>query len=453
MKFKYTLELLQNIIERDNAVLISSHIKVEKRSVILFRCKCGEEYHKTAQSLIRESGAFCKKCTLLNTIEKTKNTIISNTGKIPICTLDSLNKIIKRDNAELLDEYKLITQNTIIHFKCNCGNKSEKNCLQLIDVSGAFCKDCTRITWTKKTKKTNIERYGVECTVHFPEIKEQIIKSNLEKYGVKNVFESTEIKKKSKETIIKKYGVEHQMKSKDIKNKIKETNIKKYGVDNPAKSDEVKNKMKKTVIDRYGVEHYSQTDKYKEQIKETNLNRYNVEHYSQTDEFKNKTKETFIRNYGVSNPNKNKEVRDKIKQTCLKKYGVEYPSQSPEIMEKTQKNAKKYKEYSFPSGTIIKVQGYESFALNELIKIYQEDDILTDRKDIPRIQYYINNKKRYYFPDIYIKSINKIIEVKSTWTYKSKIDNIQEKAKATKEAGYDYEIWIYDSKGNKLKIE
>lgn len=102
-----------------------------------------------------------------------------------------------------------------------------------------------------------------------------------------------------------------------------------------------------------------------------------------------------------------------------------------------------------PSGEIRKVQGYEPFALDELVKIYEETDIITDRKDIPRICYKIEDKQKYYFPDIYIKSQNKIIEVKSDWTYKCKEDNIQEKSNATKTEGYNYEMWIYDGKGNK----
>jgi TRAP-type mannitol/chloroaromatic compound transport system permease small subunit len=42
-----------------------------------------------------------------------------------------------------------------------------------------------------------------------------------------------------------------------------------------------------------------------------------------------------------------------------------------------------------------------------------EDYIITDRKDIPKIGYKIVEKQKYYFPDIYIPSENKIIEVKS----------------------------------------
>jgi len=64
----------------------------------------------------------------------------------------------------------------------------------------------------------------------------------------------------------------------------------------------------------------------------------------------------------------------------------------------------------------------------------------------------VNEINKYYFPDIYIPSENKIIEVKSSWTYKCKLDNIQEKMNATKEK-YDYDIWIFDSNGIQIKIE
>ena len=187
-------------------------------------------------------------------------------------------------------------------------------------------------------------------------------------------------------------------------------------------------------------------------MKETCLERYGVEHASQTQSFKDKIKQTFINNFGVDNPNKLPEIRDKIKKTCLERYGVEHAAQCPEVMEKTQKNAKKYKPYTMPSGEIRQIQGYENYALDELVKTYTEEDIITDRKNIPRISYTANEKTRYYFPDIYIPSINKIIEVKSTWTYKCKLDYINEKAEATRQAGYEYETWIYNKDGKTKQI-
>ena len=45
----------------------------------------------------------------------------------------------------------------------------------------------------------------------------------------------------------------------------------------------------------------------------------------------------------------------------------------------------------------------------------------------------------------------KCIEVKSTWTFKKKKDNIFLKQLAAKNLGYNYEIWVYDSKGNKIE--
>jgi hypothetical protein len=450
MKFKYTEEILQDILERDHAVLISHDDKLSKRAIIHFICQCGKEEQKIAHELVRRAGAFCRECSVKKGIDKTKRTLKERYDKVPICTVESLHTTIQRDNAILLNEYTSVTINTIIHFRCNCNNESEKNCLQLISISGAFCEKCTRITWTRKIKETNIERYGVECTAQAPVVKEKIIQSNLENYGVECVLESKEIREKIKCTLIERYGVEHYTKTEECKDKMKKTNIERYGVDNPATLDEIKEKMKETILQRYGVDNYSKTDDWKEKTKETNMQRYGVDHYSKTEAYKEKIVKTNMQRYGVSNSNKTKETRDKIKATCLTRYGVEHPAQCQEIAEKTQKNAKKYKEYTMPSGTIRKVQGYEPFALDELVKKYQEDDIITDRKYIPRITYMINDKKKYYFPDIFIRSINTIIEVKSTWTYQSKLDNIREKESATKMAGYEYEIWVFDGKGNKI---
>ena len=60
-------------------------------------------------------------------------------------------------------------------------------------------------------------------------------------------------------------------------------------------------------------------------------------------------------------------VKNKTKETCLKNYGCEHHFQNAEIMEKNVKTSFRRKEYVFPSGKIEKVQGYEPFALDELI--------------------------------------------------------------------------------------
>ena len=129
--------------------------------------------------------------------------------------------------------------------------------------------------------------------------------------------------------------------------------------------------------------------------------------------------------------------------------------QRPEIMEKQIKNSYYLKEYTLPSGKTIKIQGYEHFALDELIKkenIYEEE-IITGCKNVPTIWYNdSNNKKRRHFVDIFMPNKNKCIEVKSTWTFTTQKEVVFLKQNAAKELGYLYEIWVYDNKGNKVEF-
>ena len=143
-------------------------------------------------------------------------------------------------------------------------------------------------------------------------------------------------------------------------------------------------------------------------------------------------------------------MREKSKKTCLEKYGVEYSSQAPTISEKQSKNAYKSYDYIFPSGRIERIQGYENYMLNDLLQKegILEDDIVVNRAEVPSVWYEdTNEKKRRYFVDCFIKSQNRCIEAKSTWTAAKKKDCIYLKQQALKEAGYSCEIWIYNGKG------
>ena len=107
------------------------------------------------------------------------------------------------------------------------------------------------------------------------------------------------------------------------------------------------------------------------------------------------------------------------------------------------------KSYTLPSGDIIYYQGYENFALDNLLnnENLEEEDIITNRKDVPEIWYNDkNNKRRRHYVDFYIPTQNRCIEVKSTWTNQEK-NNVIEKQAAAKEAGYIYNVWIYDRTG------
>jgi hypothetical protein len=141
-----------------------------------------------------------------------------------------------------------------------------------------------------------------------------------------------------------------------------------------------------------------------------------------------------------------------MKDSCIVKYGVEYPMQVPEIAEKNSKNSFMKKDYILPSGKIIQIQGYEHFALDEIVTIFQEDDIINGMSNVPKIWYNDEKgKKHRHYVDFFIPSKQLCIEVKSTWTAEKKKDNIFLKQNAGKLLGYHYEIWVYDSKGNKVE--
>lgn len=338
--------------------------------------------------------------------------------------IELLNNKIKEDNATLIGDYSdKLTRNNDISYICSCGKECNKTFYTAINESGGFkCPDCVHLKRYGKPKKQKIK-------LTKEEIQNKIKATNLERYGTNYGFQNESIKQKIKETCLQKYGVEYSLQSKEVKDKSKETNLKKYGVECSLQNKEVQNRCKDTTLKKYGVEFASQSELIKEKIKATNLQKYGVEH-----------------------PMYINEIKEKMKRTSLERYGVEYPTQLVEIQEKAIHTANTYKNYTTPSGKVIKVQGFEPYALNELYKLYSEDDIVTDRNLIPKIEYIDNSVKRIYFPDIYVRSINKIIEVKSNWTYKTNEKKCILKGKACIDKAYLFEIWIYDKTGKNKTI-
>lgn len=181
----------------------------------------------------------------------------------------------------------------------------------------------------------------------------------------------------------------------------------------------------------------------------TCLKKYGVTNTGALPEVQEKIQQTYMDKYG-GHPKKTNEVQEKWKQTCLEKYGGHH-NQNREVQIKAEKNSYKFKEFKLPSGRIVKYQGYENLAIIELLKTYEENDIMVGRGEVPMIKYQADEKERVYFPDIYVKSINKIIEVKSEWTIKLPSARIDERAVAVRASGYNYEVWIYSDK--KVKTE
>jgi hypothetical protein len=108
----------------------------------------------------------------------------------------------------------------------------------------------------------------------------------------------------------------------------------------------------------------------------------------------------------------------------------------------------KYHEFELPSGCIIKLQGYEPQILEQLLKRYDEEDIIIGvkniNKEIGKISYFYDKKERRYYPDFYIKSTNTIIEVKSQWTFSKWKDKNLAKEQACLKQGFNFEFIIMD---------
>ena len=240
-----------------------------------------------------------------------------------------------------------------------------------------------------------------------------------------------------------------------VTNKRRATSMKKYGVDIPSKSVEVKKKQMKTNLKKFGCVAASQNQRIKEKIKTSNLNNLGVKWPMMRSDIKEKRTKTYLKNYGVTLPAKNPQILEKTKQTNLSKYGVENPMQNANIAEKNLKSMKKFKIYIFPSGRKELVQGFEHIVLNKLIydEKIDENDIIVKRSKMPIIWWTdANNKKHRYYPDIFIKSQNKIIEVKSSWTNRDDPivqDEIKRKIQATKSLGFLIELIVDPHRGAK----
>jgi hypothetical protein len=225
-------------------------------------------------------------------------------------------------------------------------------------------------------------------------------------------------------------------------------------------------------LNKYGVGNIWNIPGYRENVEKNNLEKWGSPYIMGSEHFKEKTKEKIEREWGGSHPTKHKSVQDKIKKTTLEKYGYDCILKDREKMkkgmlekygedhnmkilsihEKTMKSMKRYYSYILPSGKIIKLQGYEKFGVEYLLNFFDESDIETDQKEINKIlgQIKYGMDKKYY-PDIYVKSINKIFEIKSSYIYNLNLEKNLAKKEACERKGIEFEFLIFDNLGNLIK--
>ena len=116
----------------------------------------------------------------------------------------------------------------------------------------------------------------------------------------------------------------------------------------------------------------------------------------------------------------------------------------------------KRKLYTYPSGRVDTVQGFEPQGLDELIynERVDENDIITSQTKVPQVWYIDpnNGKRRRYYIDIFIPKQNRCIEIKSAYTILLNKEVIFAKQQAVKDLGYECQIWVMSKSGEKLCV-
>lgn len=270
---------------------------------------------------------------------------------------------------------------------------------------------------------TKLDKYG---DPYFNNKKKTFL-TKLYRYGDPNYNNIDKIKK----TTLKNWGFTSSLMSPKIIDKIKNTNLEKYGVEDSRSSEFVKKKREETMLDRYGVESFFKSDEFKLKSKKTNIEKYGVEDSRSSELVKEKKKKTMLDRFGFENNLMSDICKLKLINTNLKRYGVKYPMQKIEFFNKQQENSKKIKYYNEK----IYYQGsYEKDFLDFINNIGLIEKI--DRG--PTITYIYDGELKYYYPDFYIKDLNLIIEIKSSYFYNKYLDkNILKREKCI-EMGYDY---------------
>ncbi len=350
-------------------------------------------------------------------------------------TLDADIRIYVEENGcEYIDTRRVPGKHPKIYVsficKCDNGTRTVHECRwdQLkINMQCHVCGNNDRIEAVRKAHRERGE-----------EIKEQTKRTCMEKYGVEFVTQTQEHKESVSATVIENSPVTDNI----IRTRLKELDMEFI------KSERKMNELLK-------IHYICKCDIDTTRIIEIKpWVKFNVTTHSTYGCNKCKDKRmanTCIERYGYAYPHQNAEIHQKAKDTMIERYGVEHSMQNAEIKARQNKSAFINKTIVGPLGKVFTCQGWEPFALEILLKKYHENDILDDDTIatsifLPQFWYEYEGNQHRYYPDLYIMSERKFIEVKSDWTITLDPAKILAKQECVFKAGYDIEIWTFNSK-------
>jgi len=142
---------------------------------------------------------------------------------------------------------------------------------------------------------------------------------------------------------------------------------------------------------------------------------------------------------------------ERKKESYQKKYGVDNPMQHPKINENSNINRYKFKAVDIHGRRFSHLQGYEPQGIKYLIENdgIPVEEIQSGRK-VPKIRYKFQGKNKMYFPDMYIKSKNLLVEVKCKYTYENMLELNKAKRDAAINTGYNFKTIIFTNNGKDI---
>lgn len=376
-----------------------------KNRKVTYKCHCGHISETCVRNILDDvRQSHCPKCQ-------------NNKNRTPY---ETVKKLFEDNNCTLLSK-TYINRRELLDYKCSCGNISKISYACFDD--GERCEACRQ------------DRYKQTC---------------LERYQVDNVSKVEEFKEKSKETCREHFGVDHPMQNKEIKERSEQTCLEKYGVKWKFVLPEVYEKIRAIHKQNHGVEYPLQSEDIQAKIDLIFMQKYGATRPFLSPVFIKKYNEMMQEKYGSPWFVSSKEFTRQM----VDKYGVEHAIQNPTIFKKAIQTSFKRREYISQDGKIWFVLGYENLCLDTLIKDENIScDIIKagDDDEIPVCKYILkaDGKTHIWYPDVWIEGDNRLIEVKSTWTYNKNPSMMKDKMDCCE---YNCELWVYDGNKNIYEI-
>lgn len=507
-RIAYDKKLLHDLVTRDEATLLEQEFgKWTKLMLVKFTCKCGKQDEKQLRLFVHHGGVFCRDCSRKTAQEKQQASIQAKYGaKTPFqskefrenvlraskkgekYTKKLLDEALKKDNAVLISTHDTYTGNTVISYTCKCGENGEKVFRSIIRDGGAKCKKCTTKAMLEKYKASILKKYGVEYAFQKEGVKEKARQNNKGVKYTEDLLESViakdeatlkgEYSNLSRDVMISytcKCGKDHvkmfrylvenggatceQCAKQNKKDKYEQTCLQKYGASNVMKNKHIASKVSLST-------NTFTFDRLQDSLGENLVGEYDCNNIGRD------TVITFKCFCCGSHDNKPfilleesigpfcKECTWVAKEHMIKKalkenYNVEHSLQYTKFFDKATATGCTHKPYKTPSGKILMYQGYEHLALDLLfMQEYDENDIVNSKKDVPEIWWIdADGKEHRYYVDIYIRSENRMIEIKSDYRYEQDKEKIEYLWRTCVAHGFNYEVWIFNKHKELITIK